>query len=78
MERLLKEILESGFIHRPLPLHKEASLEAETASRRVLLRREINIGRPTKTGECTVSAHTGEDGKQILRVEAVSPARRRP
>ena len=78
MERLLKEILESGFIHRPLPLHKEASLEAETASRRVLLRREINIGRPTKTGECTVSVHTGEDGKRIIRVEAVSPARRRP
>ena len=50
MERLLKEILESGFIHKPLPLHKEDSLEAEMASRRVLKSRELQDSEWTAEG----------------------------
>ena len=78
MERLLKEIIESGFIHKPLPLHKEDSLEAEMASRRVLKTRELQDCEWTAEGACTISAHDEDAGRSFIRIKASSPVENRP
>ncbi|MCI5923238.1 MAG: glycoside hydrolase family 9 protein [Oscillospiraceae bacterium] len=72
---LQKELAESGWIHMPLPLHEENSLEAVCARKPVLASHAVWEGeenaewRSTGRGEVTVLRD--EDlGKNILRLEA--------
>ncbi len=78
MERLLKEILDSGFIHKPLPLHREYSLEAEMAAGRVLKSRALDHRDVTAEGACTFSVHENEAERSFIRIEASSPVGKRP
>ena len=72
---LQKELAESGWIHMPLPLHEENSLEAVCAQKPVLASRSVwegeeNAGwRSTGRGEVTVLRDENL-GKNILRLEA--------
>lgn len=78
MERLLKEIIDSGFIHKPLPLHREDSLEAEIAAGHVRKSRALNYRNVTAEGACTLSVHDNEAERDFIRIEASSPVGKRP
>lgn len=58
-----KEIQASGWIHWPLPLHAERSLEAEGQAKEVLDQRRLRLAPEawTAVGECTVEG----DGASI-------------
>ena len=78
MEQLFKELKESAYLHRPLPLHRERSLEAEIALKDVLARRAVHTENPDTLGHCTVSAWTDTDSARFMRLEAASNTGTRP
>lgn len=78
MEQLFKELKKSAYLHKPLPLHREHSLEAEIALKDVLARRTVHTENPDTLGPCTVSAWTDADGTRFMRLEAASNTDTRP
>ncbi|WMJ85357.1 glycoside hydrolase family 9 protein [Anaerocolumna sp. MB42-C2] len=66
-EQFQRDLINSAFLHRPLPLYEEGSLEKEWEQRKVLLRKEI-FGKDTKS----VPVHEGEGGISCYRDEAGS------
>ena len=70
------EVLESGFIHKPLPLHNERSLEAYIGKKAVKERRVIwkdgTLAGVSGSGSATVglAEGAGADGKAALYMEA--------
>ena len=78
MERLKKEIRQSAYLHKPLPLHREGSLEEEIASKRVLERRALDQETWLAEGGCSLNAFTDADGAQVKRLETASPVGSRP
>lgn len=70
-----KELLESGYLHRPLPLHRERSLEADMEKKPVLKLKDIwkeGMKEPVHTGIGTVTVKDGEgrEGGASLRIVA--------
>ncbi|MCR4622989.1 MAG: glycoside hydrolase family 9 protein [Clostridiales bacterium] len=77
METLKREITESAFIHKPLPLHREMSLEAETAKEKILMRKTLDRCVWTAEGMSDLwEAH--ENGTRSMHFETVSPVGERP
>ena len=66
MNELLRDLEESGWIHKPLPLHEERSLEAFAQAKRVLGRRPVtaNDGDWSAVGRCAL-AGAPEEGLAI-------------
>ena len=60
MTILEQELRASGWIHRPLPLHEERSLEAEGQKKAVVRSRSLPAERWTASGECTVAVQNGQ------------------
>lgn len=75
MTALEQELRASGWIHRPLPLHQEKSLEAQGQAKPVLdsRRLELAAGNWTASGECSV-----EGGKEHIAITAPLYHPRRP
>ena len=78
MKQLMKDIVESGWLHRPLPLRTERSLEAEGAKKPVMASRMLNSGNWTAEGPCSLIRCADEDGARFVRLEAASPVGSRP
>ena len=78
-EAFYQELIESGWIHRPLPLHPERSLEGEGAGKRVLSSRRVPMGAGlwTTDGPCRLSPIDNVSGAYV-RLSAVSPVGERP
>ena len=79
LETFREELIQTGYIHSPLPLHPERSLEAEQAAKEVLERRIIWNGAnlqgsipPAFSGIGTLAEAkgAGRDGGDTLRVTA--------
>ena len=70
-----RELRESGWVHFPLPLHRELSLEAEGGKKRILESRKIDLspGLWKPIGECGVTAKGG-----LMRLETALYYPRRP
>lgn len=78
-EQFRKELIQTGYIHSPLPLHQERSLEAEKQQKKVLCRRMIWDGKaemPSQSGIGTMDRveGAGRDGEAVIRIKA--PTRR--
>ena len=79
MKSLIQELVYSGWIHRPLPLHEELSLEAEERAKRVVRRRAIPCAAEGWTAEGNGSAVPSvRDGIPCVRMAASSPVENRP
>lgn len=68
-EQFQKDLIKSGFLHRPLPLYEEGALEKEWEKRCVLSKRAV-YGKDTKIqpvhqGEGSIYCNTDETGCQI-------------
>lgn len=68
-EQFQKDLIKSGFLHRPLPLYEEGALEKEWEKRGVLSKRAV-YGKETKIqpvhqGEGCIDFMTDETGSQI-------------
>lgn len=63
-EAFLNELKASGFVHRPLPLHREKSLEAAMAEKKVLKEKTVYPGEAklTVTGVGTMEEGRDEEG----------------
>ena len=70
-----RELRESGWVHFPLPLHRELSLESEGGKKRILESRKIDLspGLWKPIGECGVTAKGG-----LMRLETALYYPRRP
>ena len=72
----LKDLSDSGFIHKPLPLHPEKSLEATLENKEVLKSKTIwkngNLDGVTQSGSATLglSEDGGVNGKSALTMTA--------
>jgi hypothetical protein len=68
-EQFQKDLIKSGFLHRPLPLYEEGALEKEWEKRCVLSKRAVygkdTKIRPVHQGEGSVYCDTDETGSQI-------------
>jgi hypothetical protein len=69
-EQFQKDLIQSGFLHRPLPLYEEGSLEKVWEKRVVLDQKEIwnsdTIVQPFHTGEGRITLEKEEDGNKML------------
>lgn len=74
MTEFERELRSSGWIHFPLPLHTEASLEAYGAKKKVLMSRAVDLSADQwkPLGECTVRA---EGNRMFLRAALHYPRR---
>lgn len=79
MKSLVHELIRSGWIHRPLPLHEEFSLEAEENAKRVDRRLPIPCASENwiTDGSGTIAPFT-RDGVACVRLETSSPVEKRP
>ena len=78
MKEWMRDYIESGWIHRPLPLHAERSLEAGAAAKPVLDSRPLDSAAWTGEGPCGLTRGEDENGAPFMRLEAVSPVGKRP
>ena len=70
-----RELIQTGYIHSPLPLHQERSLEAEQAQKDIVKRRTIWNGgeeMPSHSGIGTMERMEkgGKEGEDAIRVRA--------
>ena len=70
-----EELIQTGYIHSPLPLHQEKSLEAECAKKKVMNRKVIWNGEqemPSKSGIGTMekTEGAGRNGGSTIRIKA--------
>lgn len=79
MNAFHKELIETGYIHSPLPLHREYSLEAEMAQKEILSYRSLWDGKkedlwdmPLKSGIGTMEKveGAGRKGGSVIRIIA--------
>ncbi|MDR1569467.1 MAG: glycoside hydrolase family 9 protein [Oscillospiraceae bacterium] len=79
---LQKDLIDTGWIHRPLPLRDELSLEAECAKKRVLQTRPIDAGKIMwlGVGPCSVSASPERtpNGEACVRLAGIGELNIRP
>lgn len=73
-EEFRRELIQTGYIHSPLPLHQEKALEAEIKGKRVLKKRIIwkeGLEAPAFAGIGTMEEvlGAGQNGRAVLRVK---------
>ncbi len=73
LETFRKELVQSGYIHSPLPLHRERSLEAEREKKEVLKRKAVWKEGPyspvqSGIGEMETVGGLGREGGDVIRV----------
>ncbi len=77
MDQWKRDLENSGYIHWPLPLRTENSLEAEGAQKAVVRRKSIASAAWTAAGPCRLEEMPGLDGR-FIRLTASSPVGARP
>lgn len=73
LETFRKELIESGYVHSPLPLHRERSLEAERERKPVLKRRAVwknGSALPVQSGigRMEIVEGAGREGAGVIRM----------
>lgn len=73
-ETFRRELIQTGYVHSPLPLHQEKSLETERAGKDIVRRRDIWNGEermPAHSGIGTMErvAGGGQTGQDAIRVK---------
>lgn len=73
MEQFQKDLINSAFLHRPLPLYEEGSLEKEWEKRTVLLRKAVFSKDtellPIHEGEGSINCNEDENGNKVISLK---------
>lgn len=74
-DSFLQELINTGYVHSPLPLHQERSLEAERAAKEVLKKKDIwkdgdEMPLRTGNGKMEYVKKTGRNGGGAIRITA--------
>ena len=78
-ELLMTELIESSWLHRPLPLHPERSLEAEGAGKRVLASQRLPMDSSLWSTQGPCQLHSIDNlGGSYVRFTTASPVGERP
>ena len=74
-DSFLQELKESGYLHFPLPLHRERSLEAERQKKEVLKARWLWCGKEGEEKETYFTPVHSGIGKMELTGQTIRPLR---